>query len=83
MQPYRCHGAHLLVLAEPGLVSLEIVSPSAASLRCCSTHQDQTAHHVHGGAKGGVENGLVGGDHPLAAGLVVRQHFVLLLRLSS
>jgi hypothetical protein len=43
-----------------------------------TTYKKHAAHHVHGGAEGGVHEALVGGDHPLAAGLVTRQHSVLL-----
>lgn len=37
------------------------------------TYKNKTAHHVHGGTKGAEKDDLVGGDHPLATGLVTCQ----------
>lgn len=37
------------------------------------TYENKTAHHVHGGTQGAEKDDLVGGDHPLAAGLVTCQ----------
>jgi hypothetical protein len=44
------------------------------------TYEDKTAHHVHTGADAGVESDLVGGNHPLAAGLCERTVSILIIQ---
>lgn len=63
-----CARAIHLVLAEPGLVSLEIISNNSAVCEL-HTYKNQTTHHVHASTQAGVEDGLVTGNHPLAAAL--------------
>ena len=58
-----------LVLAQPGLVSLQSLLVLFLQFSKACTYKDETTHHVHAGAQAGEHEDLVTGDQPLSAGL--------------
>jgi hypothetical protein len=69
-----------LVLAKPRLVPLGQVNKRANHDALQKAYENKTAHHVHAAANAGVESDLVGGNHPLAAGLCEQTVSVLPIR---
>lgn len=54
------------------LYTLVLASPGLVS-------ENKTAHHVHASTEGGVQEGLVTGDHPLATALLPGPQSIVLL----